>query len=123
MNCGPWAVTCRDFAGRERLLRVLVRGSQVVIVAPPGGSAVLDAAEAARFRSAVTKATESANTPAPGAPGRAEEQGTTSTAERYNDGLPPTVERHAAPLPCRGGTTTPIHGPAAIPALPLEDHQ
>lgn len=123
MNSGSWTVMCRDFAGRERPLRVLVRGSQVVIVAPPGESAVLDAAEAARFRSAVTTATEAAITPVPGAPGGAEEQGTTSTAEQYGDGLPPTVGGRPALLACRGGTTTPIHGPAAIPALQAGDHR
>jgi hypothetical protein len=116
MNSGPWTVLCRDFAGRERSLRVLVRGSQVMIVAPAGESAVLDATEAARFRSAVTTATEAANTPVPGAPGRAEEQDTTSTAEEHDDGLAPAVEGRAALLSCRGGITTPIPGPAAIPA-------
>jgi hypothetical protein len=116
MNSGSWTVMCRDFAGRERPLHVLVCGSQVVIVAPPGESAVLDAAEAARFRSAVTTATEAVNTPVPGAPGGAEEQGTTSTAEQYDGGLPLTAGGRPALLPFRGGTTTPIPGPAATPA-------
>jgi hypothetical protein len=121
MNSGSWTVMCRDFAGRERPLRVLVCGSQVVIMAPPGESAVLDPAEAARFRSAVTTATASATTPVPGAPGRAEEQGTTSTAEQHNDGLSPAVEGCPVLLSCRGGTTTPIPGPAATPARPAGD--
>ena len=116
MNSGPWTVRCRDFVGRERPLHVLVRGSQVVIVAPPGESAVFDAGDAVRFRSAVTSATEAANTHVPGAPGRAEDQGTTSTAEQVLDGVSPAVKGRPALLPYRGGTTTLTPGPAAIPS-------
>jgi hypothetical protein len=115
MNTGPWSVVCRDFAGRERTLRVVVRGSEVVILAPPGETAVLDRAAAAQFRSAVVQATEVATTPTPGAPGRATATGTASTAEQHNGGLPPAAEGRPALLPYRGGTTTPIPGPAANP--------
>jgi hypothetical protein len=115
MNSGSWTVMCRDFAGRERPLRVLVRGSEVVIAAPPGETAILDPGDAARFRSAVAEATRMADTPGPGAPGRAERLGTASTAEQHLDGLPPAVEGCPALLPYRGGTTTPIPGPATIP--------
>jgi hypothetical protein len=115
MNSGPWSVVCRDFAGRERTLRVVVRGSEVVVVAPPGETAVLDSAAAAQFRSAVAQATQVATTPRPGAPGRAATTGTAGTAEQYNGGVPPTVEGRPALPAYRGGTTTPISGPAAIP--------
>lgn len=69
MNSGPWSVVCRDFAGRERPLRVVVRGAEVVIVAPPGETAVLDHAALAQLHSAVVQAAQVANAPAPGPPG------------------------------------------------------
>jgi len=116
MNSGPWTVVCRDFAGRERPLRVVVRGAEVVIVAPPGETAVLDHAAIAQLRSAVAQAAQVANAPAPGPPGRAPATGTASTAEQYNGGRPPAAEGRPALPPCRGGTTTPIPGPAARPA-------
>ncbi len=113
---GPWAVTCRDVAGRPRSLKVLVRGSEVVVVAPPGEAAALDAAEAEQFRSVFATATKVAATPAPGGSGPSEETGTTSTVQQYGDGRPPAVAGRPAAPPCRGGTTTPIPGSAAIPA-------
>lgn len=116
MNTGPWSIACRDVAGRERTLRVVVRGSEVVVMAPPGEVAVLGRAATAQFRSAVMQATEVATTPAPGAPGLITTTGMASTAEQNNGGLPPTAEGRPALLSCRGGTTTPIPGLAAIPA-------
>ncbi|WP_110344072.1 hypothetical protein [Prauserella flavalba] len=117
MTNGPWTVMCRDFAGRERPLRVVVRGAEVVIMAPPGETAVLDHAAFAQLRSAVAQAAQAVTAPAPGAPGRAPATGTASTAEQYNGGRPPAAEGRPALPPYRGGTTTPIPGPAAIPAL------
>ncbi|RBM22353.1 hypothetical protein DI005_07630 [Prauserella sp. PE36] len=114
---GPWAVTCRDVAGRPRSLTVLVRGSEVVVVAPAGEAASLDAAEAEQFRSAFTKAKEVAATPAPGGLGASEGTGTASTVKQYSGGHPPAVVGRPASPPCRGGITTPIPGSAAIPAL------
>lgn len=106
MNSGPWTVVCRDFAGRERTLRVVVRGSEVMVVAPPGETAVLNPAAADQFRSAVVKATEVATTPAPGAPGRAATTGTASTAEQYIDGVPPAVEGRPHQHPPHRGEPT-----------------
>lgn len=111
-----WNVACRDVVGRERTLRVVVRGSEVVIVAPPGEIAVLDHAAAARLRSAVVQATQVVSTPALGAPGAAA-TGTASTAEQYTGGRPPAAEGRPALPSYRGGTTTPIPGPAATPAV------
>lgn len=116
MNTGPWSIACRDVAGRDRILRVVVRGSEVVVVAPPGEVAVLDRTAAAQFRSAVAQATEVATTPAPGAPGLITTTDMAGTAEQNNGGLPPTAEGRPALPSYRGGTTTPIPGPAAIPA-------
>ncbi|ONI71156.1 hypothetical protein ALI144C_52525 [Actinosynnema sp. ALI-1.44] len=115
MNTGPWSIACRDVAGRERTLRVVVRDSEVVVTAPPGEVAVLCRAATAQFRSAVIQAAEVATTPAPGAPGPVTTTGTVSTAEQNNGGLPPTAEGRPALLSYRGGTTTPIPGSAAIP--------
>ncbi len=73
-DCGPWAVQCGDFADRRpRSLLVSVRGSEVVVMAPPGETAVLDSAEAEQFRSVFTTATTLAATPEPGGSGRSEE--------------------------------------------------
>jgi hypothetical protein len=116
MNSGPWSAVCRDFAGRERTLHVVVRGAEVVIVAPPGETAVLDQTALAQLHSAVERAAQVAKAPAPGAPGRAPATSTASTAEQYNGGRPPAAEGRPALPPYRGGTTTPIPGPAAIPA-------
>lgn len=110
-------VNCRDFAGRKRTLRVVVRGSEVVVVAPPGEAAVLDPFEAGQFRSAYAAALVEASTPASGAPGAAAEIRTASTVEQFIDGRPPTVEGRPVPLSCRGRATAPTIGPAAIPSL------
>lgn len=114
---GPWAVNCRDIAGRPRSLTVLVRGSDVVVMAPPGEVARLDAAETEQFRSVIATAVEVAATPAPGGTGLSEEIGIASPVKQYGDGRPPTVAGRPASPSCRGGTTTPIPGSAAIPAL------
>ena len=114
---GPWAVTCRDVAGRPRSLTVLVRGSDVVVMAPPGEVARLDAAETEQFRSVFATAVEVAATPAPGGAGLSEKTGTASTVKQYGDGGPPAVAGRLASPSCRGGTTTPIPGSAAIPTL------
>ncbi|SDJ02807.1 hypothetical protein SAMN05192558_10468 [Actinokineospora alba] len=114
---GPWAVTCRDAAGRPRCLTVLVRGSEVVVVAPAGEAAALNAAEAEQFRSVFTQAKEVAATRAPGGSGTSEKTGAVSTVKQYGDGDPRAVAGPPASPSCRGGTTTPASGSAAIPAL------
>lgn len=122
MNNGLWSVVCRDFAGRERTLRVVARGAEVVLVAPPGETAMLDRAALAQLRSAVVQAAQVANAPASGAPGRAATTGTASTAEQCNGGRPPAAEGCPAPPSYRGGTTTPTPGPAASPATMVGEH-
>jgi hypothetical protein len=114
---GPWTVTCRDVAGRSRSLQVVVRGSQVVVVAPPGEAAALDGVEAEQFRAVVATASEVAAMPAPGGSGRYAETGTANTVNRYGDGRVPAAAGHAVSPSDRGGTTTPIPGSAAIPVL------
>ncbi|GGS59597.1 hypothetical protein [Actinokineospora fastidiosa] len=115
---GPWAVTCRDVVGRPRSLTVLVRGSEVVVVAPAGEAAALDAAEAEQFRFVFTEAKEVAATPDPGGPAPSAGNGTARTVKQYGDGHPPAVAGRSASPPCRGGTTTSTRGSAAIPATP-----
>jgi hypothetical protein len=114
---GPWAVTCRDATGRPRSLTVLVRGSEVVVVAPAGEAAALNAAEVERFRSVFAIAIEVAATPAPGESVPSGEIGTASTVEQYGDAAPLTIAEGLASSSCRCGTTTPISNSAAIPAL------
>lgn len=116
-DCGPWVVTCRDVVGRPRSLMVLVRGSEVVVVAPAGEAAALDAAESEQFRSVFTKAEEVAATSPPGGSGTSETTGAVSPVRQHGDGDPPTVAGQLASPPCRGGTTTPIPGFAATPTL------
>lgn len=96
---------------------MLVRGSNVVVMAPPGEVARLDAAEAEQFRSAIATAVEVAAAPAPGGSGSSEEIGMASTVMQYGDGGHATVAGRSASPSCRGGTTTPIPGSAAIPSL------
>ena len=122
MNHEEWTVTCRDFAGRARPLRVVVRGSEVVVVAPPGETAVLDQAAVAQLRSAVVQAAQVAQASAPGAPGGAPTNRIASTAGQYNGGRPPAAEGRSALPSYRGGTAVPTRGPAAIPATVVGEH-
>lgn len=96
---------------------MIVRGSEVVVVAPAGEAAALDAAEAEQFRSVFATAIQVAATPAPGGSGPSGAPGTASTVKRYGDGDPPAVAGRPASPSCRGGTTTPIPGSVATPAL------
>ncbi|MCP2254546.1 hypothetical protein LY13_003315 [Prauserella aidingensis] len=51
-----WVVPCRDLAGRKRKLTVFSSDEQVVVVAPPGETAVLGPLEVGRFRAALRDA-------------------------------------------------------------------
>jgi hypothetical protein len=113
MNQERWTIVCRDFAGRERPLRIVARGAEFVLVAPPGETAVLDGAAIAQLCSVVLQAAQAANAPPPGAPGRAPTNRMASTAEQYNGGRPPAAEGRPALPPYRGRTTVPTRGPAA----------
>ncbi|MFR9730292.1 hypothetical protein ACL03H_13770 [Saccharopolyspora sp. MS10] len=58
-----WEISCRDVAGRRRQVGVYVNQGNVVLVAPPGETAVLAPLEAGRLRAALRDAVVSAATP------------------------------------------------------------
>ncbi|MFD5089837.1 hypothetical protein ACFWMR_04510 [Amycolatopsis thailandensis] len=115
-NTESWSIACRDVTGRERELRVAVRDSEVVVVTPSGGSAILDYGAAVEFRSAVVKATEVVAAPMSATSDAVTTTDTTSTAEQNLGDLPPIAEERPDLSSCRGGAMTPLSGPAAIPA-------
>jgi hypothetical protein len=45
-----WSIGCRDVAGRRRELTVFASGGHIVLVAPPGETAVLAPLEVGRLR-------------------------------------------------------------------------
>jgi hypothetical protein len=51
-----WSITCRDVAGRRRDLTVFVRQGRVVLVAPPGETAVLNPLDVGRLRAVLRDA-------------------------------------------------------------------
>ncbi|MFC0113557.1 hypothetical protein [Kibdelosporangium aridum] len=51
-----WSVSCRDIAGRRRDLTVFVSGGRVVLVSPPGETAVLTPLDVGRLRAALRDA-------------------------------------------------------------------
>ncbi|HEU5472502.1 MAG TPA: hypothetical protein VFV67_17780 [Actinophytocola sp.] len=51
-----WRVTCRDIAGRRRDLQVIARTGQIVLVAPPGETAILSPLDVGRLRAALRDA-------------------------------------------------------------------
>ncbi|GAA2994246.1 hypothetical protein LV75_002121 [Actinokineospora diospyrosa] len=51
-----WAVSCRDIAGRKRDVTVFVRGGRVVLVAPPGETAIFSPLDIGRLRAALRDA-------------------------------------------------------------------
>lgn len=53
-----WHIGCRDVIDRERFLTVLVEHNQVVLVGPPGETAVLTAGQIDQLRSALRQAVE-----------------------------------------------------------------
>lgn len=55
-NHKEWSVTCRDVAGRRRDLTVFVRQGRVVVVAPPGETAVLAPLDVGRLRAVLRDA-------------------------------------------------------------------
>lgn len=55
-NHKEWSVTCRDVAGRRRDLTVFVRQGRVVLVAPPGETAVLAPLDVGRLRAVLRDA-------------------------------------------------------------------
>jgi hypothetical protein len=51
-----WHVNCRDVTGRRRDMSVFVNQGNVVVVAPPGETAVLTPLEVGRLRAALRDA-------------------------------------------------------------------
>ncbi|RSM59716.1 hypothetical protein DMH04_55410 [Kibdelosporangium aridum] len=59
-----WDVQCHDPFGRDRALTVIVeRGGKVVLVPPPGASAVLSGQQIRRLRQALDQAAGRASEP------------------------------------------------------------
>jgi hypothetical protein len=55
-----WRVSCGDVINRERSLTVLVERNQVVLVGPPGETAVLTTGQLGQLRAALREAAEQA---------------------------------------------------------------
>ncbi|MGW3467360.1 hypothetical protein ACWDKQ_02545 [Saccharopolyspora sp. NPDC000995] len=51
-----WHVSCRDVTGRRRDMSVLINQGNVVVIAPPGETAVLSPLEVGRLRAALRDA-------------------------------------------------------------------
>jgi hypothetical protein len=55
-----WRIRCQDVANRERFLTVFVEHGKVVLVGPPGESAVLSAGQLGQLRTALQEAADEA---------------------------------------------------------------
>lgn len=55
-STNEWHVSCRDVAGRRRDMSVFVNQGQVVVISPPGETAVLSPLEVGRLRAALRDA-------------------------------------------------------------------
>ncbi|MGB3437923.1 MAG: hypothetical protein WBA97_04135 [Actinophytocola sp.] len=55
-----WRINCGDVVNRERCLTVLVERNRVVLVGPPGETAVLTSGQLGQLRSALREAAEQA---------------------------------------------------------------
>lgn len=55
-----WRISCRDVINRERYLTVLVDRERVVVMGPPGETAVLSPNQASQLREALQQAAERA---------------------------------------------------------------
>lgn len=55
-----WRINCGDVVNRERCLTVLVERNRVVLVGPPGETAVLNAGQLGQLRVALREAAEQA---------------------------------------------------------------
>jgi hypothetical protein len=60
-----WTVSCRDVAGRRREVTVFASGGHIVLVAPPGETAVLAPLEVGRLRAVLREAAVDASGTAP----------------------------------------------------------
>ncbi|MGB3442247.1 MAG: hypothetical protein WBA97_26175 [Actinophytocola sp.] len=55
-NHKEWSITCRDLTGRRRDLTVFVRQGRIILVAPPGETAVLNPLDVGRLRAVLRDA-------------------------------------------------------------------
>ena len=55
-----WRIRCQDVANRERFLTLFVEHGRVVLVGPPGESAVLTAGQLGQLRAALQEAADEA---------------------------------------------------------------
>jgi hypothetical protein len=55
-----WRIRCNDALDRERCLTVVVDNGQVLVVGPPGETAVLSPGQLGQFRTALLEAAEQA---------------------------------------------------------------
>lgn len=55
-----WRIRCQDVANRERLLTLFVEHGRVVLVGPPGESAVLTPGQLGQLRTALQEAADEA---------------------------------------------------------------
>ena len=55
-----WRIRCQDVANRERFLTVLVEHGRVVLVGPPGETAVLTSGQLGQLRAVLHEAAEEA---------------------------------------------------------------
>ncbi|HEY3753339.1 MAG TPA: hypothetical protein VGL80_29470 [Pseudonocardiaceae bacterium] len=55
-----WRIRCQDVANRERFLTLFVEHGRVVLVGPPGESAVLTAGQLHQLRTALQEAADEA---------------------------------------------------------------
>lgn len=55
-----WRIRCQDVANRERFLTLFVEHGKVVLVGPPGESAVLTPAQLGQLRAALQEAADEA---------------------------------------------------------------
>lgn len=59
-----WTIACRDLAGRRRNVTVFVSEGKVVLIAPPGETAVLAPLDVGRLRAALRDAVVEVDAPA-----------------------------------------------------------
>jgi hypothetical protein len=65
-NHKEWSIACRDVAGRRREMTVFVRQGRIVVVAPPGETAVLNPLDVGRLRAVLRDAVVDATEPREG---------------------------------------------------------
>jgi hypothetical protein len=58
-----WSVSCRNLAGHRCEINVLVSGDRVVLIAPPGETAVLTPLDVGRLRAALRDAVMNVSEP------------------------------------------------------------